>query len=103
MPKLPRGTGKATTKERAKKPAAKAAPAKRAPAKKANGAGASGSTTKKKPATTRSNGTTAKTRARAKPKPPPDLDFRHRPVDSANVHAPVGPTAKLTDGQRRLL
>src|SRR6185503_5444785 len=98
MPKLPRGTGKATTKERAKTPAAKpAAATKRAPAKKANG-GSSATATKKKPAPTRSNGA----RAKAKPKAP-ERDFRHRPVDRADQHAPVGPKTKLSDDQRVLL
>src|SRR5215212_10216424 len=95
MPKLPRGTGKATTKERAKKP---------------NGAAAAKSTsTRKKPASTRSNGGGAK--AATKTKAPvrrttakaPELDFRHRPVDRHKGHAPAGPKTKLTDDQRRLL
>ncbi|MEA2366919.1 MAG: diphosphokinase / guanosine-3,5-bis(diphosphate) 3-diphosphatase, partial [Thermoleophilaceae bacterium] len=90
MPKLPRGTGKATTKERAKKPAAKpAAATTRSTAKKSNG-----TTPKKKPAATRSNG-----RRTAAPK----QDFRHRPVDRAETHAPAGPKTKLTDDQRVLL
>ena len=97
MPKLPRGSGKATTKERAKKPAAKkaATPASsKAPAqKKANGAAAP----KKKPAAPRSNG------RRATAKPAPGRDFRHRPVDRAEVHEPAGPKTKLTDDQRVLL
>src|SRR5215210_5265045 len=111
MPKLPRGTGKATTKERAKKPATKrAAAAKAAPAKKANGsAAAKGTSTRKKPAATRSNGGATKTATRTKPPvrrktaPAPELDFRHRPVDRHEGHAPAGPRAKLTDDQRRLL
>jgi GTP diphosphokinase / guanosine-3',5'-bis(diphosphate) 3'-diphosphatase len=100
MPKLPRGAGKTPTKEQAKKPATKPAPAaKRAPAKKANGTKtaatkANGSTTRKKPASTRTNGGRAKAAER---------DFRHRPVDRADVHAPAGPKTKLTDDQRVLL
>ena len=139
MPKLPRGAGKATTKERAKKPAGKraaakpTAEAKTAAAKKANGgtaakpngpaaakpngpaatkpnggAAAKPATTRKKPAASRPNGGATKTATktsvtRPKPKPAPELDFRHRPVDRHAGHAPVGPRAKLTDDQRRLL
>src|SRR3954452_23469427 len=112
MPKLPRGAGKATTKERAKKPAGKTAAAKStAPAKKSNGAAtqqAAGKPAATKPATTRkkaatrSNGGATKPRTAAKPKAA-ELDFRHRPVDRHEGHDPAGPAAKLTDGQRRLL
>jgi hypothetical protein len=99
MPKLPRGTDKATTKERAKKPATKAAPAsKSSTAKKASGS-SSASATKKKPAPTRSNGGRA-TKAKSKAA---ERDFRHRPVDRHEQHAPAGPKAKLTDDQRVLL
>src|SRR5215212_8606174 len=97
MPKLPRGTGKATTKERAKKPAAKPAAATRSPAKKANGRAApkgNGATAKKKPAARRSNGGREKT---------PASDFRHRPVDRVETHTPAGPKTKLTEDQRVLL
>jgi GTP diphosphokinase / guanosine-3',5'-bis(diphosphate) 3'-diphosphatase len=96
MPKLPRGTGKATTKERAKKPAAKpAAATKRTTAKKANGS-AGTTATKKKPAAARANG--GRTKAQA-----PERDFRHRPVDRHEDHAPAGPKTKLTEDQRVLL
>src|SRR5918994_1367139 len=92
MPKLPRGNGKSTTKERAKKPAAKPAAASpsRTAAKKA-----SGTATKKKAPAKRSNGA-AKEAA-------PKTDFRHRPVDVHEGHAPAGPSTKLTDDQRVLL
>src|SRR6187401_2048728 len=111
MPKLPRGAGKATTKERAKKPATKrAATSKAAPAKKANGAAAAKTTSaRKKPAAPRANGgataTKPKTRTpvRRKTVKAPELDFRHRPVDIHEGHAPAGPATKLTDDQRRLL
>ncbi|HET8819907.1 MAG TPA: HD domain-containing protein, partial [Thermoleophilaceae bacterium] len=90
MPKLPRGDGKSPTKERAKKPAAKpAAASSRTAAKKA-----SGTATKKKAPARRSNG--------AK-KAGPKTDFRHRPVDVHEGHAPAGPSTKLTDDQRVLL
>src|SRR5215217_3162219 len=99
MPKLPRGTGKATTKERAKKPAAKpAAAAKRTTAKKPGGTTAAGAT-KKKAAATRANGGRA---TKTKPKAA-GRDFRHRPVDRHDEHAPAGPQTKLTDDQRVLL
>src|SRR5687768_1289915 len=95
MPKLPRGTGKATTKERAKKPAAKPAAApKRTAAKKGSGTTAAATATKKKAAPTRSNG--GRTKA-------PERDFRHRPVDRHDIHAPAGPATKLTEQQRVLL
>src|SRR5215210_1949489 len=99
MPKLPRGTGKATTKERAKKPATKPAATKRATAKKpAAKPAATKRTPAKKPAAkraaTRSNGSQSKTAER---------DFRHRPVDRHDGHIPAGPQAKLTDDQRVLL
>ncbi|HEX6652589.1 MAG TPA: HD domain-containing protein, partial [Thermoleophilaceae bacterium] len=129
MPKLPRGAGKATTKERAKKPAAKRAATKTtatsktaattkpgaanktaaaaktaAPAKKANGAGAGKPATTRRKTTTRSNGSAAKPRARTTAQPRTDeRDFRHRPVDLHEGHAPAGPKTKLTDDQRRLL
>jgi GTP diphosphokinase / guanosine-3',5'-bis(diphosphate) 3'-diphosphatase len=99
MPKLPRGTDKATTKERAKKPAAKpASAAKRTTAKKPNSTTAA-TTTKKKAAPTRSNGRRA---TKAKPKAA-ERDFRHRPVDRHDQHAPAGPKTKLTDDERVLL
>src|SRR5918995_898863 len=92
MPKLPRGNGKSTTKERAKKPAAKPAAASpsRTAAKKA-----SGTATKKKAPAKRSNGA-AKEAA-------PKTDFRHRPVDRHEAHTPAGPSTKLSDAQRVLL
>jgi GTP diphosphokinase / guanosine-3',5'-bis(diphosphate) 3'-diphosphatase len=107
MPKLPRTGGKATTSERAKKPAAKpaaAAAAKegtRTPAKRTTRAAATKSratTPKKKPA---ANGG-GNGRAKAKPKAP-RTDFRHRPVDKHAKHTPAGPKTKLTDDQRVLL
>ncbi len=95
MPKLPRGTDKATTRERAKKPAAKPAAApKRTAAKKGNGTTPAATATKKKAAPTRANGGRAKAAG---------SDFRHRPVDRHDVHAPAGPKTKLTDQQRVLL
>jgi hypothetical protein len=100
MPKLPRSTGKATTRERAKKPATKTAGAtKSSTAKKANGGTGSAAATKKKAAPTRSNGGRA---TKAKPKAA-ERDFRHRPVDRADQHAPAGPKTKLSDDQRVLL
>src|ERR671910_3275163 len=92
MPKLPRGNGKSTTKERAKKPAAKPAAASpsRTAAKKA-----SGTAKKKKTPAKRSNGAAKKTARKT--------DFRHRPVDVHAGHAPAGPSTKLTDDQRVLL
>src|SRR5215210_7745012 len=99
MPKLPRGTGKATTKERAKKPATKPAATKRATAKKpAAKPAATKRTPAKKPAAkraaTRSNGSRSKAAER---------DFRHRPVDRHAGHTPAGPETVLTDDQRVLL
>jgi GTP diphosphokinase / guanosine-3',5'-bis(diphosphate) 3'-diphosphatase len=95
MPKLPRGTAKSTTKERAKKADAKPAPAKRSAAKKGNGTAAAGTAPAKKKATPkRSNGGRAKSAER---------QFDHRPVDRADDHAPAGPTTSLTDHQRVLL
>src|SRR5215210_3695889 len=110
MPKLPRGTEKATTKERAKKPATKRAATKATaaakttpPAKKSNGAATKSAATRKK-TTPRSNGSTAKPRRARTSKPAaPETDFRHRPVDRHTGHEPAGPEAKLTDDQRRLL
>src|SRR5688500_3054927 len=97
MPKLPRGNGKATTKEPAKKPAAKKpASGSRTAAKKP---AARAATPKKKPGATRSNGARKAKSAAAVA----ERDFRHRPVDSADLHAPAGPKTKLTDDQRVLL
>src|SRR5215213_1850600 len=90
MPKLPRGNGKTTTTERAKKPATKPAAAKPSTAKKKP---AAATAKKKKPAGTRSNGATKAA----------ERDFRHRPVDRADGHAPAGPKPRLTDDQRVLL
>ena len=107
MPKLPRTGGKATTSERAKKPAAKPAAAgaakegTRTPTKRTTRAAATKSraaTPKKKPA---ANGG-GNGRAKAKPKAP-RTDFRHRPVDKHAKHTPAGPKTKLTDDQRVLL
>src|SRR5215210_4293930 len=105
MPKLPRTGGKASTSERAKKPAAKraasapkegaATPAKRTTRSAATKARSA--TPKKKPAANGGNG-----RAKTKPKPGA-ADFRHRPVDRHDNHTPVGPKTKLTDDQRVLL
>src|SRR5687767_14898828 len=97
MPKLPRGNGKSTTKERAKKPAtakpaaAAASSSSRSAAKKPKAA----ATTKKKAPARRSNG--------AAKKPAPKTDFRHRPVDVHTRHAPAGPSTKLSRDQRVLL
>jgi len=111
MPKLPRTGGKASTRERAKKPAAQraagsGAKAKPAPASKPkqgtrttskrprSAAKPAATTAKKKPASNgRGNG-----RAKA-----PERDFRHRPVDTHDKHRPAGPKTKLTDAQRVLL
>ncbi|HEX5895049.1 MAG TPA: bifunctional (p)ppGpp synthetase/guanosine-3',5'-bis(diphosphate) 3'-pyrophosphohydrolase, partial [Thermoleophilaceae bacterium] len=111
MPKLPRTGGKASTSERAKKPAAQraagsGAKAKPAPASKPkqgtrttskrprSAAKPAATTAKKKPASNgRGNG-----RAKA-----PERDFRHRPVDTHDKHRPAGPKTKLTDAQRVLL
>ncbi len=102
MPKLPRGNGKTTTKERAKKPAAK----KPAASKPASTAGSTAkkparatTTAKKKPAATRANGARKAKAATAVA----ERDFRHRPVDRAEIHEPAGPKTKLTDDQRVLL
>ena len=108
MPKLPRTGGKATTSERAKKPAAKPAAAgaakegTRTPAKRTTPRAAAtksrAATPKKKPA---ANGG-GNGRTKAKPKAP-RTDFRHRPVDKHAKHTPAGPKTKLTDDQRVLL
>ena len=106
MPKLPRTGGKASTSERAKKPAAKRAAASapkdgaRAPSKRTSRAAATKSraaTPKKKPAANGGNGR-AKTKAKVA-----EADFRHRPVDKHAKHTPAGPKTKLTDDQRILL
>ena len=94
MPKLPRGTGKSTTKERAKKADAKPAAPKPRAAKKGNETAAATAPAKKKAAPRRSNGGRAKTAER---------EFDHRPVDSHHVHAPAGPETCLTEHQRVLL
>ena len=116
MPKLPRGAGKASPKPRAKKPATKAAAtSKRARAKKESGStaattaaksGTSAAATapKKKPTVTRSTAPRANGGRATKAKPKAaERDFRHRPVDRAEQHAPAGPKARLTDNQRVLL
>ena len=96
MPKLPRGNGKATTKERAKKPAAKPAAASTpARTQRKKPAAAADTATKKKAPAPRGNGGTAKKKD--------ERDFRHRPVDRHTGAAPAGPTTKLTKGQRVLL
>ena len=106
MPKLPRTGGKASTSERAKKPAAKRAAA--SPPKEATGTRSKRTTRsaatksrtatpKKKPAANGGNGR-GKTKAK-----PPETDFRHRPVDRHAKHTPAGPKTKLTDDQRVLL
>src|SRR5215210_4222166 len=105
MPKLPRTGGKASTSERAKKPAAKraaSAPKEGAatPAKRTTRSAATkalSATPKKKPAANGRNG-----RAKTKPKVP-ETDFRHRPVDRHEKHTPAGPKTKLSDDQRVLL
>src|SRR5687768_11404694 len=103
MPKLPRGTAKASTKERAKKPDTKPAGAKRAaPKKKANGSDGSTTAPAKKPAAARPNGGRAGTKTRAKPKTA-EREFDHQPVDHHAVHAPAGPKSSLTNDQRVLL
>ena len=108
MPKLPRTGGKASTSERAKKPAAKRAAAAapkegtRTPSKRTTRAGrdevAAPRPPKKKPAANGSGNGRAKTKAKA-----PETDFRHRPVDRHAKHTPAGPKTKLTDDQRVLL
>ncbi len=106
MPKLPRTGGKASTSERAKKPAAKRAAA--SPPKEATGTRSKRTTRsaatksrtappKKKPAANGGNGR-GKTKAK-----PPETDFRHRPVDRHAKHTPAGPKTKLTGDQRVLL
>ena len=123
MPKLPRTGGKASTRERAKKPAAKRAAAAKptegtakpaaAPAKPAAAKAATKDGTRATKRTTRSPA--AKPRATTAKKKPaangsgngrtkaPERDFRHRPVDKHDKHTPAGPKTKLTDAQRVLL
>ena len=107
MPKLPRTSGKASTSERAKKPAAKRAAAAapkegtRTPSKRTTRSAATKSRTaapKKKPAANGGGNGRAKTKAKA-----PETDFRHRPVDRHAKHTPAGPKTKLTNDQRVLL
>src|SRR5919107_3291950 len=106
MPKLPRTGGKASTSERATKPAAKRAAAAapkegtRTPSKRTTGSAAAKTRTatpKKKPAANGGNGR-AKTKAKIA-----GTDFRHRPVDKHAKPTPAGPETKLTDDQRVLL
>src|SRR5215207_6239818 len=122
MPKLPRTGGKASTSERAKKPAAKRAAAKptegnakpaAAPAKPAAAKAAAKRGTRATKRSTRSPA--AKSRAATAKKKPaangagngrtkaPERDFRHRPVDRHDKPTPAGPKTKLTDAQRVLL
>jgi hypothetical protein len=91
MPKLPRGNGKATTEERAKKPAAKPAAATTA------------RSTTKKPAAQPPKKKAPAGRGNGRAKAGAGADFRHRPVDRHTAHEPAGPATKLTGAERVLL
>ena len=125
MPKLPRGAGKATTKERAKKPAAKRAATKttaatedragheggraghedRRAGQEAERRGRDQAAPPRRSRTTRSNGdraTQAEDRQAQADRRPSATSGIARSTGTTD-HAPAGPKTKLTDDQRRLL
>ena len=105
MPKLPRGTGKASTKERAKKPAAKpaaraAASASRRRRRRTARAGKHHAAEGRRATQEEARARTARERPRRRRPSATSATARSTRHDG---HAPAGPKTKLTDDQRVLL